>query len=100
MSSGRANARPALVFVSTPQGAQPRRVMLGLGDFDFTEVMRGVEPGEKVMLMSVAMIQQKQEEMQRNIRARAGGGMFGGGGGGGAAPAPAPPGGGGPGGRP
>jgi HlyD family secretion protein len=92
--AGRSSVRPALVFVSTPQGPQPRRVMLGLGDYDFTEVMRGVEPGEKVMLMSVAMIQQKQEEMQRNIRARASGGMFGGGGAaapaGGAPPGPRP----------
>ncbi len=65
--------RPGIVFVSGAQGPEPRRVMLGLNDWDFTEVLRGLEPGDKVILMSVARMQQQQEELTNRIRQRASG---------------------------
>ena len=66
-------ARPAFVFVATPNGPQPRRVMIGLNDWDNTEVISGVEPGEEVVLLSVARLQQQQQQFADQMRQRAGG---------------------------
>ena len=74
-----ADLRPGVVFVKTPEGPQPRFVLLGLSDWDNTEVVRGLEPGTEVYLISVARLQQQQEQFTNRIRERAGGGMFGGG---------------------
>lgn len=75
--------RPALVFVETPQGPQPRRVVLGLSNWDDTEVVSGLKEGEKVRIISVARLQQQQEQFASRIRQRAGGAIPGSGGGGG-----------------
>jgi len=45
-------------------------VLLGLNDWDYTEVIRGIEPGEPVILMSVARLQAQQQEMLNRIRER------------------------------
>ncbi len=65
--------RPAVVFVQTAQGPEARRVVLGVNDFDYTEVLRGLKDGEKVILASVARLQQQQTDMQNRIRERTGG---------------------------
>lgn len=84
-----AGARPGVVFVDGPNGPEMKVALLGLSDWDFTEVVRGLEPGQRVYLISVARLQQQQEQFTNRMRERAGGGMFGGGqrsgGGGGAA---------------
>jgi HlyD family secretion protein len=74
-----AGARPGVVFVDGAKGPEPRFVMLGLSDWDYTEVVRGLEPGEQVYLLSVARLQQQQQEQTNRMQQRAGGGMFGGG---------------------
>jgi HlyD family secretion protein len=64
-------ARPGIVFVQNSAGAaEPRRVMLGVNDWDYTEVVRGLKVGDKVILASVARIQQATTEMQNQIRQR------------------------------
>jgi HlyD family secretion protein len=69
--SATGDVRPGLVFVQTETGAvEPRSVMLGVNDWDYTEVLRGVEPGERVMLISVARLQQQQQEMLDRMRQR------------------------------
>lgn len=75
-----AGARPGVVFIDGQKGPEPRFVMLGLSDWDYTEVVRGLEPGEQVYLLSVARLQQQQQEQTNRMQQRAGGGMFGGGG--------------------
>lgn len=52
-------------------------VMLGVNDWDYTEVVSGLKEGEKVLLMTAARLQQQQTEMQNRIRQRTGemGGM-------------------------
>ncbi len=65
--------RPALVFVETPRGAEPQRVVLGLNDWEFTEVKSGLEPGQQVILVSVAALQKEQEALTNRIRQRMGG---------------------------
>ncbi len=65
--------RPGFVFVVTPKGPQPRRVVIGLNDWDHTEVISGLEPGEEVVMMSVARLQQQQQQFADRMRQRAGG---------------------------
>jgi HlyD family secretion protein len=73
--------RPALVFVQGASGPEPRRVMVGLADWDHTEVLDGLSEGEKVVLVSVAQLQRNQKESTERFRQRAGGLMPGTGGG-------------------
>jgi len=82
MNAGGGDVRPGVVFVKGAQGPEPKTVLLGLSDWDYTEVVRGLEPGEQVYLISVARLQQQQEQSAERMRQRAGGGMLGGGSGG------------------
>lgn len=67
--AGNQDVRPGLVFVMLENGTvEPRSVMLGVNDWDYTEVLRGVEPGERVILISVARLQQQQQEMLNRMR--------------------------------
>lgn len=72
-AEGGVRPRPGFVFVSTPQGIEPRRVMIGLNDWDNTEIVRGIEPGEQVVMLSVARLQQQQQQFADQMRQRAGG---------------------------
>jgi HlyD family secretion protein len=87
---GNPDRRPGVVFVQQEGGPQPRRVLLGLSDWENSEVISGLEAGEKVLLVSVAQLQQQQQQSLERMRQRtggvipgAGGGARGGGGGGG-----------------
>ncbi|HEX3125958.1 MAG TPA: efflux RND transporter periplasmic adaptor subunit [Thermoanaerobaculia bacterium] len=80
---GRGDVRPGVVFVKGAKGPEPKTVLLGLSDWDNTEVVRGLDPGTEVYLISVARLQQQQEQYSNRMRERAGGGMFGAPGGGG-----------------
>jgi hypothetical protein len=76
-----------MVFVKTGETYEPRIVTLGLGNFDVTEVVSGLQDGEQVALVSGAVLQQSRTEFQDRLRSRSGlPGMGGGGapGGGGA----------------
>lgn len=73
------DTRPGVVFVKGPKGPEPKAVLFGLSDWDNTEVVRGLDPGAEVYLISVARLQQQQEQFSNRMRERAGGGMFGGG---------------------
>lgn len=83
MNAGGGEVRPGVVFVKGAQGPEPKTVLLGLSDWDYTEVVRGLEPGTQVYLISVARLQQQQEQFADRMRQRAGGGMLGGSTGGG-----------------
>jgi HlyD family secretion protein len=68
------DVRPGVVFVQDTNGViAPRTVMLGVNDWDHTEVLRGLEEGEAVVLISVARLQAQQQEMLNRMRQRAGG---------------------------
>lgn len=77
-SAGGGDVRPGVVFVKGADGPEPKMVLLGLSDWDYTEVIRGLEPGSQVYLISVARLQQQQEQFANRARERAGG-MLGGG---------------------
>ncbi|MFY2557142.1 efflux RND transporter periplasmic adaptor subunit [Corallococcus terminator] len=79
------DTRPGLVFVQGPKGPEPRKVMLGLSDWESSEVVSGLEAGEQVLLVSVAQLQQQQQQRNERMKAATGGmmpGMGGGAGGG------------------
>ncbi len=71
---GRAG-RAQVVFVKTTRGLEPRVVRLGLSDFDYAEVLSGVEEGEQVVMLGVAEAQAARQESQSRIRQRMGGGV-------------------------
>ena len=79
MNAGGGDVRPGVVFVKGANGPEPKTVLLGLSDWDYTEVVRGLEPGTQDYLISVARLQQQQEQFAERTRQRAGGGMLGGG---------------------
>ncbi|MFL5344447.1 MAG: efflux RND transporter periplasmic adaptor subunit [Hyalangium sp.] len=79
---GNADRRPGVIFVQQDGAPQPRRVMLGLSDWDNTEVISGLEEGEQVYLVSVAQLQQQQQQSLDRMRQRNGGVIPGAGGGG------------------
>jgi HlyD family secretion protein len=61
------------VFVKTASGFEPRSVLMGVNDWEFTEVMRGLEAGDSVVLISVAQLQRAQDEFNQRMRERMGG---------------------------
>lgn len=74
--------RPGVLFVEGAGGPVARRVVLGVSDWEYTEVVGGgVKPGERVRLMSATRLKQEQEQMSERMRQRAGGGIVPGGGG-------------------
>ena len=85
--------RPALVFVAKGKTFEPRSVMLGAGNFDFTEVVSGLGEGEQVALLTSLALQAQRQQQNDRFRQgmggvpgmnqnQGGGGRPGGGGGG------------------
>jgi HlyD family secretion protein len=50
-------------------------VRLGLGNFDDTEVLSGLEEGERVALLGAAAIQAARDSSNARFRSMTGGGM-------------------------
>ncbi len=73
----RGTNRPGIVFVPGPNGPEPRIVMLGVNDWDYTEVVRGLDEGEKVFLMTAARLAQQERERADRMRERTSGAMGG-----------------------
>ena len=82
----RSATRSGLVFVQKADSTwEPRVVRLGVSDYDYTEVVSGLQPGEKVALLSAALLQAQREQSNDRFRAMTGGGSpLGGGNSGGA----------------
>lgn len=77
-------SRPAAVFVLGPDSIpEPRMVQIGLGDWDNTQVVSGLEEGETLVIVGAAQLRAQQDEFLARMRERMGGGSpFGGGAGG------------------
>ncbi len=72
---GRSSTRMGLVFVQKADSTwEPRMVRLGVADYDFTEVVSGLEEGERVALLSAAALQIQRQESNDRFRAMTGGG--------------------------
>ncbi|NVJ04204.1 efflux RND transporter periplasmic adaptor subunit [Myxococcus sp. AM001] len=78
---GATDTRQGVVFVQGPTGPQPRRVTLGLSDWESTEVVSGLDEGEEVVLITVAKLQQQQQQSTERMRQRTSGVIPGAGGG-------------------
>jgi HlyD family secretion protein len=65
--------RPAAVFVVGPGGAlEPRLVQMGIGDWDNTEIVSGVEEGDVLVIVGPAQLQAQQEAFLEQMRGRMG----------------------------
>jgi len=63
--------RPGVVFVVNADGSYAaRRVTLGLNDFDYAEVIRGLNEGDQIVMISVARLQQQQQQFLDRMRER------------------------------
>jgi len=79
---GPRDVRPAAVFVMGADSIpQPRLVQIGLGDWDNTQVVSGLDEGETLVIVGAAQLQAQQQEFLDRMRSR-GGNPFGGGRGG------------------
>jgi HlyD family secretion protein len=76
-------SRPAVVFVLGADSIpEPRMVRIGLGDWDNTQIVSGLEEGETLVIVGAAQLQAQQQAFLDQMRSRMGGGSpFGGGGG-------------------
>jgi HlyD family secretion protein len=71
---GQRQARNAVVFVVDTAGVPtPRLVQIGLSDWDFTQVLSGLEEGDQLAVVGAAQLQAQQQEMMDRIRSRRGG---------------------------
>ena len=62
-------ARRAVVFVTSEGGAiEPRPIMIGLNDWDVTEVVSGLEEGEQIAIVGAAQLRAQQDEFLNRIR--------------------------------
>lgn len=64
-----------IVFVTKDDRYTPRLVRVGISDFDYTEILSGVQQGEQVALLGAAVLQAQRDQLQSRIRSRAGGGL-------------------------
>lgn len=69
----RIEGRAALVFVIAEDGTiEPRAITVGLSDWDRSQVLSGLEGGERIALIGAAQLQQSQQEFLERIRSRTG----------------------------
>lgn len=101
-NGGQARARRGLVFTVKAGKYTPKVVRLGASNFDVSEVLSGLNEGDSVAILNVAVLQAQQQNDMNQIRNRAGvpgmqrqqpaaGGAAGGAGGGAARPGGAAP---------
>jgi HlyD family secretion protein len=66
-----ATPRPAVAFVMLPDSTlELRQVLMGVNDWDNTEILAGLEEGEMVALIGVAQLMQEQEDMRNRMMGR------------------------------
>ncbi len=69
--------RPGVAFVVAPTGEiSVRPVVIGLNDWDYAEILAGLEEGEYLALIGAAQLQAQQQERLNQMRGRMGGGPF------------------------
>ena len=69
----RARARPAMVFVEDSGGFEPRMIMAGVSNYDYTEVVSGAKEGEKVALLAAASMAAQRQQQTDRMRTMTGG---------------------------
>lgn len=74
-SFGGGTGGPMFVFVKKGDKYSPRLVRVGISDFDYTEIVSGLQQGEMVALLGPAVLQAQREQLQSRVRAGTGGGL-------------------------
>lgn len=70
-SSGDPAFRPAVAFVVDAAGnVEPRPVVMGVSDWDYAEILAGLEEGEQLALIGAAQLQARQQERINQMRGR------------------------------
>lgn len=70
-SMGDPDFRPAVVFVVDELGnITPRPVVMGIGDYDYAEILAGLQEGEETALIGAAQLQAQQQERMERMRGR------------------------------
>ena len=66
---------PMVVFTKKDGKYTPKIIRAGISDFDYTEIVSGVQSGEQVALLGPAVLQAQREQVQARVRAGTGGGL-------------------------
>ena len=69
---GNTRPRPGLVFVQSGTTFVPRMLTLGVGNYDVTQVLSGLQEGEKVAMINAAILQAQRTQRQQQIQSRVG----------------------------
>jgi hypothetical protein len=82
VSGGTASEEPHSAVILVIQNGKwvPRRVTLGVGNYDVTEVLSGLSPGDRVALVSEIRIQASRDSSLSRMQSRSGLPGMGGGG--------------------
>ena len=68
--------RQGIVFVLDQAGEiHPRPVLIGVNDWNNSEILAGVEEGERIAIVGGAQLQAARQQQQSMMRSRMGGGM-------------------------
>lgn len=72
-SAGDPSYRPAIAFVVDSAGEiAARPVVIGLSDWDYAEILAGLDEGEQLALIGAAQLQAQQQERMERMRSRMG----------------------------
>ncbi len=75
-SGGGSKVRTGLVFVQDAKGQYaPRLVRLGVRNYDYSEVLSGVQEGEKVAMLAAAQLQAQRQKNNEQFKTMTGAGM-------------------------
>jgi HlyD family secretion protein len=74
-AGGGGGGQSQVAFVKKGSNFEPRLVRVGISDFDYTEVLSGLNVGEQVALLGAPLLQAQREQQQQRIRAGTGGGL-------------------------
>ncbi len=70
-SSGSPAFQPAVAFVVDEMGnVEARPVVMGVSDWDYAEILAGLEEGEQLALIGAAQLQARQQERLEQMRGR------------------------------
>lgn len=72
---GPGSGGPQGVFVKQGTGWVPRTVRLGVSDFDYSEVLSGLQQGDQVALLGTALLQAQRDQATQRARAITGNGL-------------------------
>ena len=64
-----------IAFAKKGDKYSPTVVRVGISDFDYTEVLSGLQQGDQVALLGAAVLQAQRDQLQARIRAGTGGGL-------------------------